>query len=99
MYAKLVNNIVVEWPIPDIRARLPNVSLPTNTQNNSALPSGFVYVGSLPMPQFDGGTQKAQPSTPVLINNVWTHGWHVVELSAEEIASVARPILSLSPEP
>ncbi len=98
MYAKIENKTVVEWPILNIRSRLPTISLPVVTENTDNLPVGFVFVKSLPTVSFDSSKEYLRPLPPNFDGTNWTHDWQVVEFSAEEIASIARFMPSLSPE-
>lgn len=84
MYAKVENNVVVEWPIANIAQRFPNTSFPS-PMTADALPAGYVMVSASNPPQV-GPTQKAVSSTPVLQSGAWVQGWKVVDLTAEEIA-------------
>ena len=82
MFAKIENNVVLEWPVPSITARFPNTSFP-EVLTVSALPEGYVRVKASAPPS-TAANQKAVPSTPVKENNQWVQGWKIVELSQQE---------------
>ena len=83
MYAKIENNIVVEWPIPNLQQRYPYTSF-SSPITKDQFPEGIVYVNSSSPPSV-AETQEAVPSIPVFENNDWYLGWTIRELNFEEI--------------
>lgn len=83
MFAKIKNNVVVEWPILNIFQVFPNTSFPSPLTDND-LPEGYVMVGTIPIPEIKE-TQKAIPGIPILQNSKWVQSWQVVDMSSEEI--------------
>jgi len=88
MHAKIINNQVVEWPIINLRQRLPNVSMPADLTKNSDLPNTFFYIKSLPAPGYNPHTHKLVGYPPVLVHGEWVTGYTVVPLTEEELSQV-----------
>lgn len=85
MHARIENGQVVEYPILNLRQRLPDVSLPSDLTVDDALPLGFVYVAPSALPQYDPSTHKIVPGQPVRSGTKWVAGWAVEPLSQQEI--------------
>ena len=83
MFAKIKNNVIVEYPITNIKVLFPNISFPEILTNDS-MPDGYVMVGASAPPS-TGLTQKAVPNTPVKQGDKWVQGWDVVNLSDLEL--------------
>lgn len=89
MYAKIINQKVVEYPIVNIRQAFPSTSFPEEILDKH-LPSGIVRVHNSEFPQFNASTHKVvQRSLPELVNGQWQTTFDVVELSATELAELA----------
>ena len=71
MYAKIIDGVVVEYPITNIRKRLPSTSLPANLSKSSDLPGGYVYVHPGKPPKFDPNAQKLGTPRVVHRNDRW----------------------------
>ena len=84
MFAKIENNQVAEWPIPNIHQRFPNTSFPSPLTDD-AMPEGYVMVGVIAPPEH-GENQKLVPGQPVQQNGKWVQGWDVVDMTEAEIA-------------
>jgi hypothetical protein len=82
MFAKIENDVVVEWPVLNIKARFPNTSFPTYLTDVD-LPEGFVLVHSAPSPAV-GHHEKLIEVAPVKDGNRWVQGWSVVDMTEEE---------------
>lgn len=82
MYARIENSNVVEWPILDIRKRLPNVSLP-EIITPAVLPVGFVIVNPAPIPPYNPVTHEVSSGMPVFSNGQWVQGWTVTALPSD----------------
>lgn len=83
MYARIENNVVVEWPIPNLQQRYPQTSF-SYPITKDQFPEGIVYVNSTPPPSIEE-TQEAIPDIPVFENNIWQLSWRIRELNFEEI--------------
>lgn len=91
MYAKIENNIAVEWPVYDfqIRGAFPNVSFPMRVTAEDFAVYGFEPYAESAKPEFDALVQDVQESAPVKQGSTWVQQWQVVEkYSAEEKAKV-----------
>ena len=86
MHAQIKNGVVVEYPIINLRQRLPESSLPEDLSNDAALPEGFVYVHAVAAPAFNPATHKLVGGQPVLVGERWQVGYILVELDANEAA-------------
>jgi hypothetical protein len=84
MHARIHNNQVVEYPIINLRQRLPDVSLPADLSNDESLPLSFVYVRPVPPPECNPATHKLVQYPPRQVNGHWESGYDAVPLSAEE---------------
>lgn len=85
MHARLENGAVVEYPIHDLRLRLPEVSLPVDMTNDATLPEGFVYAHPVPVPSYNPLTQRVVESSPALLDGRWMRQYAVIDLSAQEL--------------
>lgn len=90
MHARIENGAVAEYPIINLRQRLPDVSLPSDLTDDSALPEGYVCVKPAAFPQHDPATQRVVGIGPVLNGDHWEQGYEVIDLTAEEIAANAE---------
>ena len=89
MYAKIVNQKVVEYPIINIRQSFPSISFPEEILDRH-LPTGIVRVHNSEFPQYNTSTHKVvQRDKPEFVNGVWQTVFDVVDLSAEELADLA----------
>ena len=86
MHARIENNVVVEYPIINLRQRLPDSSLPADLSRDELLPEGFVYVHSTPAPDYSPLTHRAAAAAPAFDGEKWAQGWTLEELMADEIA-------------
>lgn len=92
MYARLENNGIAEFPIDNIRQRLPNVSFP-DVIRDADLPEGFVSVAFGRLPSFDDKTQRVvSADTPEQIGGKWVLPYLVVPHEP-----VPAPIVPVSP--
>ena len=82
MYAKIINNVIVEWPIQSLSEKFSNTSFPIPLKE-SDIPEGYVSVVELPVPEYTR-YQKVLPKYPELVNGIWSTGWDIVPLSDEE---------------
>lgn len=70
----------------EIRATMPNVSLPADLTDAVLASIGFAPVANGTQPAFDAATHKlVESAPPVQVAGVWTRQWSVVALTAEEI--------------
>jgi hypothetical protein len=86
MFAKISGNTVLEWPIPSINARFPNISFSTKGYDN--LPDGYVFVGVIPQPDPQPG-KKIVPGMPVKQGEVWVQSWDLVDLTDAELKDIS----------
>jgi len=84
MYARIENGELAEWPIINLRQRLPQVSFAEEINNNN-LPEGFVYVPDAVVPTYDTSTHSILLGDPALVNGVWVQEYTVVPLSEEKL--------------
>ena len=85
MYAKISNNQIEKYPIHDLRAELPDVSLPAVlTAENT--PEGYVIVQRTTQPAFEPTAQVAVELPPVYEDGAWKQAWEVVDLPVEDAA-------------
>ncbi len=90
MHARIENGLVVEYPIVNLRQRLPEVSLPADLKDDSALPEGFVYVHPSPLPAFNQATHKVLPKAlPTFDGQRWVHAYDVTPLTSSELLEVS----------
>jgi len=95
MHAKIDSNFqVLVYPIADLRAFLPDMSLPVDLTNDAALPEGFVYVNPVELPAFDRTTHRIQEGTPEQDGDKWVVVWDVIALSAQELQTAAAVVQS-----
>lgn len=95
MHAKLDSNLQVEeYPIVDLRAYLPDVSLPVDLTNDAVLPDGFVYVTPVAVPSYDSTTHRVEEGTPVFADGKWSAVYNLIPLSASELEQVAQAVQS-----
>lgn len=90
MHAYIVNNQVVEYPIINLRQRLPEISLPVDLTKDELLPAGFVYVHPIPEPEYNPDTHRLQLILPICVDGKWQDEYEVVPLTAEEIKIVVE---------
>ena len=88
MYARIENDVVVEWPITNLFQRLPQVSFAEVIDNNN-LPDGFVFVRPAIAPEYDTTTHTIALSDLALVNGVWQQEYTAIPLSEEELQRVA----------
>ena len=88
MYARIENGMVAEWPIMNLRQRLPQVSF-AGVINNDNLPDGFVFIPSAVVPDYDTSTHSVVLNDPTLVNGIWTQEYTVAPLSGEELQRLA----------
>ena len=84
MYARIEDGALVEWPIVNLRQRLPQVSF-AEVINNDNLPEGFVYVPNAVVPTYDTYTHSIVLGNPALVDGLWIQEYTVVPLSEEEL--------------
>lgn len=84
MYARIENDVVVEWPIMNLFQRLPQVSF-AEVIDNSNLPDGFVFVRPAVVPEYDTATHTVALCDPTLVDELWIQEYTVVSLSEEEL--------------
>lgn len=87
MHALIQNGTVVEYPIVNLRYRLPNYSLPGDLTNNELLPEGFVFVETDPQPEYNSLTHRLQlVDLPVFDSNRWKVYYEVIPLTDTEVS-------------
>lgn len=84
MHAKIENGQVVEYPIINLRQRLPDISLPADLSDDALLPDGFVFI-NFAAPPLVASNQKVAPSQPVQQNGQWVQNWVIVDMPQDEI--------------
>jgi hypothetical protein len=84
MFAKVVNGVVAEWPIPSLAPLFPNTSFPSPMTEDS-LPEGYVMVGVIPQPT-SGPNQKVVPGGPVQQGGKWVQSWTVLDMEPQEVS-------------
>lgn len=90
MHARIENGLVVEYPIINLRQRLPGFSLPADLSNDSLLPAGFVYVAPAPLPEFNPLTHRLAPTAPALSNSRWVQAYELVLLTDADAQAIAN---------
>jgi hypothetical protein len=90
MHAKIQNSNIIEYPIVNLYQRLPQISLPADLTNDSALPDGFVYVHSEPAPFYNPDTHKLSAIMPRFKEGKWRAGYEAVPLDQEELEQVKQ---------
>lgn len=88
MYAIVNEELVVEYPIPDLRMRFPNVSFPTNPESHH-FPKGVVKVEPSAVPVV-GRNQYVTEGKPVKNGSTWMQVWEVQNKSPEQIATESQ---------
>lgn len=74
----------------DIRKACPNTSFPSVLTDQMILDTGFIPVTMLSAPNFDQTTQRIEKAVPEGSDGVWTCGWDVIDLTAEELEANRR---------
>jgi hypothetical protein len=92
MFAKIDNGVVVEWPIPNIKKRFPNISFPA-VMTDSVVPEGYVMVGVIPLPVVEP-TQRVVPGKPIKQGDRWVQSWDVLPMDENEAESYTHAILT-----
>lgn len=82
MFAKIKNNIIIEWPIASLSTLFPNTSFPVPLKH-SDIPEGYVMVESSNPPTINVN-QKIVAGLPVLRDGKWVQGWDVVDMTTQE---------------
>jgi hypothetical protein len=96
MHALIVDGVVVEYPIVNLRMRLPNVSLAVDLTDNSKLPEGFVWVTPDPEPDHNRATHRCVAETPQQnASGKWRQPWSVVALDPAEVAAKASAAVAI----
>lgn len=85
MYALVNEEVVVEYPIIDLRQRFPNISFPTQIETHH-LPPGLVKVEPAPMPSV-GRTQYVIEGVPLKNGSVWIQVWEIHNKEASQLVS------------
>lgn len=82
MYAKIQNNIPVEWPVREfqIRSSMTTVSLPAQITPEVVAQFGFEPYSEAAKPDFNALVEKVEERHPVKQGGVWAQQWEVVEL-------------------
>lgn len=90
MYARVENNVVVEYPLyeGDIQRRFPVLQYPMETYN-TPLPEGYVRVTAVEWPQPSSSTVEVREDTPVFdsVLGTWKQSFTEVPFSQEVINS------------
>jgi hypothetical protein len=86
MFARIENNVVVEWPIQSLQQLFPHTSFPM-LMNDAAVPDGYAMVHKTAIPQAPAG-KKVVEDTPVF-NGKWVQAWRFEDLSEEEKAAAS----------
>lgn len=90
MHARIENGSVVEYPIINLRQRLPNVSLPTDLTIDAGLPSGFVFVHNAAPQAYNPTTHKpVLRPLPTLVDGRWQTAFDIIPLSQDELDNLA----------
>lgn len=94
MFLRIENNIVVEYPIPNIRRRLPDRSLPADLSTIDEIEGGFfrVYPTDRPEPE---GPKRVTEGTPELVNGKWTQVWVVEDLTGADAAAYRERFMTI----
>jgi hypothetical protein len=79
------NGLIIEYPVDNLRARYPNVSLPADLTIGSNLPSGYVYVHESPQP-IGTWDQNVLEGNPAQVGDMWVQTWEVQSASEYEQA-------------
>lgn len=92
MHAKIKNNVVVEYPIVNLRQYLSDTSLPADLTVDSGLPAGFVYVRPAPIPEYDYNTQiLVLDPQPRNVDGLWYSFYNAVNMNPQQLAEhIAR---------
>ena len=81
MYAKIENNIPVEWPVRDFQIRNSvSSSLPEKLTPEVVAEYGFEPYAESSKPEFNQLVAKVEERTPVKQDGVWVQQWEIVEL-------------------
>jgi hypothetical protein len=84
MYARIENNIAVEYPLyeGDLQRRFPNLQFPMDT-HGTQIPDGYarVYPGYVENPDYNFSYKEVMP---VLVDGKFVQHWDVTVLTDEE---------------
>ena len=84
MYARIENGVLIEWPIMNLRQRLPQVSF-AEVIDNDNLPEGFVFITTALVPTYNTNTHSVVLGDPTLVDGLWIQEYTVIPLSEEEL--------------
>ena len=99
MYAKIKNDIIVEYPIYNIRALFKNISLPADLSKDENLPNGYVNVLTSTLPDYDNNTQRVSEILPIKKDGKWYKEYEVISLTEEELQNNKRSLVPTSITP
>jgi hypothetical protein len=85
MFAIVDGEVVVEYPVVDLRSRFPSTSFPAEIKAEN-FPKGIVKVDPAPMPTV-GRTQYVIEGAPVKNGSVWMQTWEIHNKTQEQIAA------------
>jgi hypothetical protein len=84
MYLRIVNNITAyPYTLKELRDSLPNVSLPSNLNNEQLVEWNMYEVQFVPSP--NDYTKNIIEGTPVLMDGIYYQNWVQTEASESEI--------------
>jgi hypothetical protein len=84
MYARIENNIAVEYPLyeGDLERRFPDLLFPMD-RHGTAIPEGYVRVTSGQIENYDFKF-KYNEVAPILVDGKYVQHWEAIELTNEE---------------
>lgn len=81
----------------DIRLEHPEIT-EDQTGETFPCPDTYALVADTLPPAFDWRTQSLVSLTPIQVNGAWVQAWGVRDLTAEELADIARAQFPKTPE-
>ena len=92
MYAIFKNNVIIKYPVYDLRQEFLNYSFPDPINNND-LPENVVYILQTDPPEFDARTHKViESSIPEFNNGVWQTSYQIQPLSDLELYELEQQL-------
>jgi hypothetical protein len=85
MYALVNEEVVIEYPIHDLRSRFPNISFPSNAESHH-FPPGVVKVEPSAIPVVNRN-QYVREGAPIKTGSTWLQVWEIHNKEPDQIAA------------
>ncbi|MEY2909068.1 MAG: hypothetical protein RLZZ602_1591 [Pseudomonadota bacterium] len=92
MFARISNGFVVEYPIEDIRRRLPDRSLPADLTKVHEIDGDFFRIYPTDKPVVTGAKRVVE-ITPEWLMGTWRQAWRVEELEGDDLEAYRNSLM------